>query len=91
MKQNTKVIFNEYYIDEITRHRDIAKRKYETENLPAEKERAKKIYDKLEQKLTWAEEFQDTIDQVRNSNIPNLTVITTMGGYEFPASYLQLV
>ena len=39
LTHGTTVIFNEEYINEIIRHRDIAKRKYEVENMPKEKEK----------------------------------------------------
>ena len=85
------VIFNEEYIDEIIRHRDIAKRKYEVENMPKEKEKCKQSLDAWEQKLEWAESFQDSIDHIKHLDIPNLTVVRTMGGYAYPAKYLQVI
>ena len=54
LTHGTTVIFNEEYIDEIIRHRDIAKRKYEVENMPKEKEKCKQSLDAWEQKLEQA-------------------------------------
>ena len=91
MQHGATVIFNEEYIDEIIRHRDIAKKKYEVENMPQAKAKAKEEWDAWENKLAWAEEFQDTIDKFVNVDIPKMTAIKTMGGYEYPAKYLQVI
>ncbi len=91
LKHGSTVIFNNDYIEELIRHRDIAKRKYDVENLPKEKEQAKRVYEHWEQKLQWAEEFQDTIEEIKNMSIPNLTAIKTMGGHEYPIKYLQVI
>ena len=91
MKKGNTVIFNDEYIDEVIRHRDIAKKKYEVENMPNQKARLKEELDAWENKLAWAEEFQDTIDTLVNVEIPKITAIKTMGGYEYPAKYLQVI
>lgn len=91
MKHGSTVIFNNDYIEELTRHKDIAKRKYDVENVPDVKAKLKEELDVWENKLAWAEEFQDTIDSFVNIDIPKMTVIKTMGGYEYPAKYLQIV
>ena len=91
MINGSTVIFNEEYIDEITRHRDNAQQKYEVEDLPEEKIKAKQQLDKWERKLDWALNFQDTIDSIENVLVPNITVIRTVKGYELPAKHLQLV
>lgn len=91
MIKGTTVIFNEEYIDEITRHRDIAKQKYEVEDLPEEKINCKKALDKWEQKLDWALNFTDTVDSLENIMVPNITVVRTLKGYELPAKHLQLI
>ena len=91
MQKGTKVIFNQDYIDEITRHRDIAKRKYEVENLPKEKQEAKQVYDYWERKLEFAENFQDTIMELKHTDLPNLTVVKTMNGGEYALKSLQVI
>jgi len=85
------VIFNDEYIDEVTRHRDIAKKKFEVEDLPEKKEQAQKAYESWEKKLDWSLNFQDVVDRVINCEVPNITVIKTMTGYELPAKILQTV
>lgn len=87
----TKVIFNNEYIDELIRHRDIAKTRYYVETSVEAKEKAKQELDYWEDKLKWAEEFQDTIDEIKDMNIPKLTVVKTMSGHEYPAKYLQRI
>ena len=91
MISGATVIFNDEYIDEVTRHRDNAKKKYEVEDLPEKKEQAKKAYDNWEKKLDWALNFQETVDRVVNCEVPNITVVKTISGYELPAKILQTV
>lgn len=91
MINGSTVIFNEDYIDEITRHRDIAKRKYDVENMPNLKEKLKKEYEAWENKLEWSLNFQDTVDFVQNMEIPKITVCKTLSGLEIPAKNLQTV
>lgn len=91
MISGATVIFNDEYIDEVTRHRDNAKKKYEVEDLPEKKVQAKKAYETWETKLDWALNFQETIDRVINCEVPNITVIRTISGYELPAKILQTV
>jgi len=91
MIKGSTVIFNEDYIDEITRHRDIAKRKFDTENMPNLKEKLRKEYENWENKLEWSLNFQDTVDFVQNLEIPKLTVCKMLSGLEIPAKNLQAV
>jgi len=91
MISGSTVIFNDDYIDEVTRHRDIAKHKYEVENMPNQKENLKKTYDAWESKLEWAMNFQDTVDFVQNMEVPSITVCKTLTGYEIPAKHLQVL
>jgi hypothetical protein len=91
MLKGTTVIFNEEYIDEVVRHRDIAKRKYEQEHMPNNKERLQKEYEAWERKLEWSLNFQDSVDFVQNMEVPKITVCKTIGGLEIPAKHLQAV
>lgn len=85
------VIYNNDYISEIERHRDIWKKRFETENMLDNKIRYEKQYKELEKKLEAAICFQDTLDSVKYVDIPKITVIKTMGGHEIPAKYVQLI
>lgn len=91
MQHGSTVIFSNEYIEELTRHRDIAQRKYDVENMPNQKAKLKEELEAWENKLAWAEEFQDTIDSFVNVEVPKITAIKTMGGYEYPAKYLQVI
>ena len=84
-----KVIFNEAFIDEITRHRDFSKHKYDIENMPEMKNKLLKEYEAWNKKLDWALNFQDTIAYVRNMDTPKLTVCKMVSGLELPAKNLQ--
>ena len=91
MVNGTTVIFNEDYIEEIERHRDIAKKKYDVENMPNQKEKNRKEYESWENKLEWALNFQDTVDFVQNMEVPKITVCKLMSGLEIPAKHLQVI
>lgn len=91
MIKGTTVIFNDEYIDEVTRLRDIAKRKYDVENVPSNKEKLLKEYTHWENKLEWAMNFQDTVDFIQNMEVPAITICKTITGLEIPAKNLQTV
>lgn len=91
MVEGSTVIFNEGYIEEVTRHRDIAKRKYEIESMPTSKEKLKKEYEAWEKKLEWSLSFQDTVDFVQNLQVPSITVCKMISGLEIPAKNLQKI
>mgnify|MGYP003290131074 CR=1 FL=1 len=91
MVKGTTVIFNDEYVDEIIRHRDISKKKYENENMESIKAKHLKNYKAWEQKLDWALNFQDTVDSFINVEVPSITVCKTMGGLELPAKHLQVI
>lgn len=91
MKHGATVIFNQDYIDEVIRHRDIAMRKFEVETIPSKKNEAKQVLDNWESKLEDAECFQDTIQEIKYMEVPKMTVIRTMGGRELPSRVLQVI
>lgn len=91
MKQKTKVIFNNEYIQELYRHRDIAKKKYDVESPGIHKEQAKKDYEYFLNKIEWAENFQDIVEEIHNINIPHLTIVKTMSGRELLLRNLQFI
>lgn len=91
MVKGSTVIFNEDYIDEVTRHRDNWQRKYDVENMPNQKEKNKKELERWEAKLEWSINFQDTVDFVQNMEVPAITVVKTLQGYEIPAKHLQVI
>lgn len=89
MIKGSTVIFNEKYIEELTRHRDICKHKFDIENMPSQKEKLQKELNAWNEKLDWALNFQDTVDFVHNMEIPKITVCKTITGLEIPAKNLQ--
>lgn len=91
MIKGSTVIFNDEYIEELIRHRDNAKRKFEVEDLPEYKNKAEAQYQAAENRLEWATGFRDTIDHFVHLDVPNITAVVTMQGYELPAKYLQVI
>ena len=91
MKHGATVIFNQDYIDEVIRHRDIAQRKFDVETIPSKKNEAKAALDAWEAKLEDAECFQDVIQEIKHLDIPKMTAVRTMGGRELPVRMLQVI
>ena len=91
MLNGTKVIFNSDYVEEVERHTNLAKKKYEVENMPQNKARLKAEYEAWEKKLEWSINFQDTVDFVQNMEVPSITVCKLMSGLEIPAKHLQRI
>ena len=86
-----RVIFNSEFIEEITRHRDFSKRRYDIENLPDMKNKLLKEYERWNKKLDWALSFQDTVAYVKNMDTPKMTVCKLLSGLEVPARNLQTI
>lgn len=91
MEKGQTVIFNNDYIEQIIRHKDITQRKYQIENMPQEKQKLKQKLDAWEQLLEKAECFQGIIREVKNKEIEKLATIVTMEGTEYPAKHLQVI
>ena len=91
MIQGSTVIFNEEYIDELIRHRENDKKKFDVEDLPEYKGKAEAQYLAAENKLEWATGFRDTIDHFVHLDVPSITAVVTVEGYELPAKHLQVV
>lgn len=86
-----KVIFNEEYIDELTRHRDILQHKLSIEMMPNEKVKYKRMLDDMQHRLDWSIDFQDTVAEVKNIDIPKISIVKTIHGYELPLRNIQII
>lgn len=91
MIKGSTVIFNDEYIAELIRHRDNAQKKFEIEDVPENKNKAQKYLEAAENKLEWATSFRDTIDHFVNLDVPNITGVVTVSGYQLPAKNLQVL
>ena len=91
MQPKDIVIFADSYIDELTRHRDIWKERYEVEDMPNVKLQCGKKYKEFDDKLNWALDFQDVVESIKNEDIPQITLVKTTRGYELPAKYLMII
>ena len=89
--EQSTVIFNNKYIEMISNKLDLAQLKYNIEDLPEHKENAKVLVDKLQEKLDWALGFRDTVVTYVNMEVPSITAVKTLGGYELPIQYVQII
>lgn len=87
----SKVIFNEDYIDELTRHRDNLQQKLSVEMMPNEKVKCMKQLNDMQNRLDWSIDFQDTIAEVKNIDIPKIAIVKTIHGYELPLRNVQIL
>lgn len=86
-----KVIFNSEYIDELTRRRDTARARWETENMTQPKNKLYETYQAWDRKLEEALDFQDTIESVVNTEYLNVPLCKTISGKEIPMDLLQTI
>ena len=91
MINGTTVIMNDEYISEITRHRDMYKKKVENEVVPEVHEKLLQKLNYFENKLTQAIEFQDTVEEIVNLDIPRITAVKTLNGYVLPLKHVQIL
>ena len=91
MIEGSTVIMNEAYIAELTRHRDICKKKLDKETFPKIREELTERYNRYDNMLNQALDFQDTIVEVINIDIPKLTSIRTMSGLVLPLKNVQVL
>lgn len=89
--QGTTVIFNEEFIQTIQRRLEIAEQKAATENMPNEKRLAMEAVESLRKKLDWALDFTDIICTIHNVEVPSITAVKTLQGYELPIKHLQII
>ena len=90
IKGNT-VIFNEEYISELNRHRDGAKKQLDTTIDSKVRRGLEREIDYFTKKLEYALDFQDTVDQVINVEIPQITAIKTVSGVVLPIRIVQII
>lgn len=91
MIEGSTVIMNEAYIAELTRHRDMCKKKLDKETFPKIREELAEKYTRYDNMLNQALDFQDTIVEVINIDIPKLTSIRTMSGLVLPLKNVQVL
>ena len=91
MIEGSTVIMSQEFIDELIRHRDICKKKLEHEfSIPARNELQKK-YDHLEKSISNALDFQDTIVEIINVDIPRITAVRTATGLVLPIKNVKIL
>ena len=91
MIKGSTIIMNDDYISELTRHRDNWIKKAKVETNPHLREQLEQKAEYLNQKLESALEFQDTVDEIINVEVPRIMAIRTIGGLVIPAKNVQVV
>ena len=91
MIKGSTVIMSEEYIDELVRHKNIFEEKLKLEDIPDKKEVLKQRIEFFKNKINEAEEFQDTIEEVINYEIPSMALIKTVTGIVIPVSNVKVL
>ena len=80
MIQGSTIIFNDEYISEINRHINNTEQKLKCEVIPNER-----------QKLEEAMDFQDTVSELINVDIPRIAAVKTVSGIVLPLRNVQVL
>ena len=91
MIKGSTIIMNEEYINELTRHRDNWSKKLKVETNPGIREKIEDKVKYLNTRLEEALEFQDTIDEIINVDVPRITSVKTISGLVLPIKNIQVL
>lgn len=91
MIKGSTIIYNDSYIDELTRHYNNVKEQFDLEDIPDIKEKLKTKMTFFSNKLDEAIEFQDTIDEIMNLEVPSLSIIKTISGRVIPLANVKVL
>lgn len=91
MIKGSTVIFNDEYISELQRHKDNTRRQLDNTIDSKVKRELEEKFNYLSKKLEYALDFQDTVDQVINVEVPKITTVRTIGGVTLPLRIIQII
>lgn len=91
MIKGSTVIFNDEYISELQRHKDNARRQLENTIDSRARIALEEKFNYLSKKLEYALDFQDTVDQVINVEVPKITTVRTISGVTLPLRIIQII
>ena len=91
MIKGSTIIFNDEYISELKRHIDNARRQLDTTIDSKVRQELEEKVDYLSKKLEYALDFQDTVDQVINVEVPRITTVKTISGVTLPLRIVQII
>ena len=91
MIKGSTIIFNDEYISELKRHIDNARRQLDTTIDSKVRQELEEKVDYLSKKLEYALDFQDTVHQVINVEVPRITTVKTISGVTLPLRIVQII
>ena len=91
MIKGSTIIFNDEYISELKRHIDNDRRQLDTTIYSKVRQELEEKVDYLSKKLEYALDFQDTVDQVINVEVPRITTVKTISGVTLPLRIVQII
>ena len=91
MIKGSTVIFNEAYIEELTRLRDNCQSKLEMETFFKERQKLEEQLNIYQTKLDKALDFQDVLDEVIHIDVPQITTVRTISGVVLPLKNIKVI
>lgn len=91
MIQGSTIIFNDEYISEINRHINNTEQKLKCEVIPNERQKLEEHLNYLQTKLDEAMDFQDTVSELINVDIPRIAAVKTVSGIVLPLRNVQVL
>lgn len=91
MIKGSTVIFNEAYIDELTRLRDNCRNRLEMETFVKQRQKLEQELEMLERKLNIALDFQDVLEEVIHIDVPAITTVKTVSGMVLPLKNIDVI
>jgi hypothetical protein len=91
MIKGSTVIFNEAYIEELTRLRDNCQSKLEMETFFKERQKLEEQLNMYQTKLDKALDFQDVLDEVIHIDVPQITTVRTVSGVVLPLKNIKVI
>ena len=91
MIKGSTVIFNDEYISELQRHKDNTKKQLDNTIDSRAKAELEEKFNYFTKKLEYALDFQDTVEQVINVEIPKIATVRTVSGMTIPIRIVQVI
>ena len=91
MIKGSTVIFNEAYIEELTRLRDNCQNKLEMETFFKERQKLEEQLNMYQTKLDRALDFQDVLDEVIHIDVPQITTVRTVSDVVLPLKNIKVI
>lgn len=91
MIKGSTIIMSEAYIEELTRHKNNFQAILANTDIPDQQDILKERIRIFNQKIEEAMDFQDTVEEILNLDIPKMTVVKTVNGLVLPIANVKVL